>query len=180
MACLSNYTLKGIAGSCEANLAGIKKAWLGYADDFVFTLSSGSAHTVSVSGASENATLHEYVFNKQTGSLTSTLTKDETNGTNYYTNTVTLQFTRLEQSKHLEIEAMAKEHLCGIILDNNGEYFLIGWDGYLSLDEDTTQTGQSYDDLNGYQLTLNAMSAYKPIVVTKAYLDDMINGATGE
>lgn len=183
MACLSNYTLKGIAGSCEANLAGIKKAWLGYANDFAFDLEDATdqnieKHTVGVSGTSSAATLHEYVFNKQTGSLTSTLTKDETNGTNYYTNTVTLQFTRMEQSKHLEIEAMAKEHLCGIILDNNGEYWLVGWDGYLSLDEDTTQTGQSYDDLNGYQLTLNAMSGYKPINVNKDYLDDMISAGT--
>lgn len=174
MACLSNYTLKGIAGSCEANLAGIKKAWLGYADDFEFAVAEDSAHTVSVSAVTSASTLHEYVFNKQTGSLTSTLTKDETNGTNYYTNSVVLQFTRLEQSKHLEIEAMAKEHLVGIILDNNGEYHLVGADGYLSLDEDTTQTGQSYDDLNGYQLTLNAMSAYKPFIVDKEFLDSMI------
>ena len=175
MACLSNYTLQGIEASCEANLAGIKKAWLGYADDFDFEIAEDSAHTISVSAATTGATLHEYAFNKQTGSLTSTLTKDETNGTNYYTNTVTLQFTRMEQKKHLEVEAMAKEHLVGIILDNNGEYHLVGaLDGYLSLDEDTTQSGQSYDDLNGYQLTLNAMSAYKPFIVTKEFLDSMI------
>lgn len=173
MACLANYTLKGIAASCESNLAGIKRAWLGYAEDFEFSIANDSAHTITVTPAT-GATLHEYAFNKQTGSLTSTLTKDETNGTNYYTNAVTLQFTRMEQSKHLEVEAMAKEHLVGIILDNNGEYHLVGADSYLSLDEDTTQSGQSYDDLNGYQLTLNAMSAYKPFIVDKAFLDSMI------
>lgn len=165
MACLANYTLKGIEGSCEANLAGIKKAWLGYQDDYTFAFAEDSAHTLTITSATSAATLHEYVFNKQTGSLTSELTKDETNGTNYYTNTLALQFTRMEQKKHLEIEAMGKEHLWGIVLDNNDEYWVVGADGYLSLDTDTTQSGQAYDDLNGYQLSLSAMSKYKPVSI---------------
>lgn len=173
MACLANYTLKGIEGSCEANLAGIKRAWMGYADDYEFSVANDSAHTLTISAAT-GATLHEYVFNKQTGSITSELTKDEANGTNMYTNTITLQFTRMEQSKHLEIEALAKEHLVAVVEDNNGEYHLFGVDGYVSLDTDTTQSGQAYEDLNGYQLSLSAASAWKPFIITKEQLNSMI------
>lgn len=177
MACLSNYTLQGIKGSCEANLAGIKRAWISYQDSYIFSVAEDSAHTLTItenSAATPEAALYEYVFNKQTGSLTSELTKDETNGTNYYTNTLTLQFTRMEQSKHLEIEALAKEHLFAIVLDNNDELWAVGADGYLSLDTDTTQSGQSYDELNGYQLSLSAMSKYKPISITKAQLETLL------
>lgn len=178
MACLSNYTLQGVAGSCEANLAGIKKTWISYQDSYIFNVAEDSAHTLTIaenSAATPAPALYEYVFNKQTGSLTSELTKDETNGTNYYTNTLTLQFTRMEQSKHLEIEALAKEHLFAIVLDNNDELWVVGGpDGYLSLDTDTTQSGQAYDDLNGYQLSLSAMSKYKPISITKAQLETLL------
>ena len=174
MACLSNYTLTGIAGSCEANLAGIRKCWMSYQDDYKFEFGDNSAHTLTITSATSAATLHEYVFNKQTGSLTSELTKDETNGTNYYTNTLALQFTRMEQSKHLEIEALAKEHLFAIVLDNNDELWVVGADGYLSLDTDTTQSGQAYDELNGYQLSLSAMSKYKPISISEEQLEALL------
>lgn len=176
MSCLSNYTLNGIASSCEPNLAGIKKAYLGYADEFNVTISGDSAHSVTIASAESatNAHFYEYEFNRQTGSLTSTLTKDEANGTRYYTNAVVLQFTKMEQQKHLEVEAMAAEHLIGVIEDNNGKYWLVGGDGYLSMAEGTAQSGQSYDDLNGYNLTLNAMSAYLPFEIEKADFEDFI------
>lgn len=174
MACLNNYTLQGISTDCAPSLAGIKKAYFGYADEFVTTISADSAHTATFSAATTGATLQEYSFNKQTGSLTSTLTKDEANGTRYYTNTVTLQFTKMEEQKHLEVEAMAAEHLVGIIEDNNGKFWLVGADSYLSTDEATAQSGQSFDDLNGYNLTLNAMSAYLPFEISFADFKDYI------
>lgn len=173
MACLANYTLQGIPASCEANIGGIKAAWLGYAEDFEFGFADDSAHTISIS-AQTGATLHEYYFNRQTGSIQSVLTKDEANGPLYYTNTLTLVFTRMEQSKHLEVEALAKERLVGVVLDNNGEYFLLGADGYLSLTDDTTGSGTAFDDRNGYELQLSAMSSYKPISITKDQLQSMI------
>lgn len=176
MACLNFYTLTGISTDCNPSLAGIKKAYLGYADDFTVTIEdSDSGRTVTLSGET-GAKLYVYSFNKQTGSLTSTLTKDETNGTRYYTNTVALQFTKMEQAKHLEVEAMAAEHLIGIIEDNNGKYWLVGGDSYLSTDEATAQSGQSFDDLNGYNLTLNAMSAYLPFEIDLEDFQSYIDG----
>ena len=181
MACFTNHTLKGIQTDCAPSLAGIKEAYFAYADSvLVSAYTTGvSAQTIdnitSASTGTDSKPFRKYEFNKQTGSLTSTLTKDETNGTRYYTNTATLQFTKMESKKHLEVEAMAAEHLVGIIADNNGKYWYLGYDSYLSTDEATAQSGQSFDDLNGYNLTLNAMSAYLPFEIKYSQFSSLIH-----
>ena len=172
MACLSNITLQGLQHSCEANLAGIKKVYLGYYGEFTITPSE-ETHTATIAAVGQ-AKLYPYTFAKRTGSLTSTLTKDETNGVRYYTHTVNLQFNKLEAKKHLEMEAMAAESLIGIIVDNNNKCWLIGADGYLSASAQTAQTGQGYDELNGYTLTMDAMSAHLPYEVTEADFQDLV------
>lgn len=180
MKCLTNQTLKGIKSDCNPSLAGIAKIYLGYYGDFDATVavaSSATPGTYIVTGFTSaatavNAKLYPYEFNKQTGSLTSTLTKDEANGTRYFTNEVVLQFTKLEAAKHLEMSALAAEKLVGIVIDNNGKSWYVGYDGYLSATEGTAQTGQSYDDLNGYNITLQQMSAYLPFEIAPNLYDN--------
>ena len=162
MACLQ--TLTGIKGDCSANLGGIAEAWFGQYGQFDITVDE-SAHTVSaitaVSGATD-AHFYGYEFNRQTGSLTSTITVDEANGVRYYTNVAALQFSRLEAEKHVEIEALAQGQLIGIFRDTNNKYWLCGYDNYMSLTEATAQTGQAFSDLSGYNTSLSQMSAHLP------------------
>lgn len=164
MACLSDLTLKGITYSCEANLAGIKEIYLGYREDF--TVEKSTATKSVILGGVEGAKLYKYTFAKKTGSMTSTLTKDETNGIRYYTTTINLQFNKMEGAKHLEIEAMAAEQLIAIVVDNNGKSWLVGEDSYVSADSTTAQTGQGFDELNGYQISMSSESAFLPNEVT--------------
>lgn len=165
MACLSNITLGGLQHSCEANLAGIKKVYLGYFDEFTITPSE-EGHTATIAAVGDGK-LYPYTFAKRTGSLTSTLTKDETNGVRYYTHSINLQFNKMEAKKHLEMEAMAAESLIAIVVDNNNKSWLVGADGYVSTSAQTAQSGQGYDELNGYTLTMDAMSAHLPYEVTE-------------
>lgn len=167
MAC-SSITLKGIGINCDTNLAGIKKAWIAQYDDVKVSpvLTGENAHTATLEAAAEaTQPFFAYNFAKQTGSLTSTITIDEANGVRYYTNEITLQFNKMEASKHLEIEALAAGELVVVILDNNGKYWVVGADQYVSATEATAQSGQAYGDLNGYTTTMSAMSAYLPFEV---------------
>lgn len=168
MACLDDYTLKGILADCNPNLAGIQEAYIGYYGDFNVSADPTTHKITSITSAAgaTQGKFDRYTFAKQTGSLTSTLTKDEANGTRYYTNQVVLQFSKMEAWKHMEIEALSAEQLVAIIKDNNNKYWFVGYDGYLSAAEATAQSGQSYDDLNGYNTTMNAMSAYLPFEIT--------------
>lgn len=168
----SCISLQGIKTNCDTNLAGIKKAWIAESDNVTITINKGddgklTNHVATV--AAKTSTIkpfYEYSFAKQTGSLTSTVTIDEANGVRYYTNEITLQFNKMEASKHLEIEALAAGELVVVIEDNNGKMWVVGYDNYVSATEATAQSGQAFGDLNGYTTTMSAMSAYLPFEVT--------------
>lgn len=177
----STHTLAGLAQStCETNLAGIKKAYIANYENVIvsaITFEGGSvesAYTISEIVMAAGKKFYAYNFAKQTGSLTSTLTKDETNGTRYYTNEAALQFNKMEAKKHLEMAALCADPTAVIILDNNGKYWFLGYDSYVSASEGTTQTGQSFDDLNGYNLTLQSQSAYLPIEVKASAISGIV------
>ncbi len=167
--CLSNYTLQGVAFDCNANLAGIKTVWLSYYDDAdVEGAIDYSAHTISAVTLSTGVTWYKYSFARNSSSLNSVLTKDDANGTRYYTNTLTLVFNKLEAQKHLEAMALAAEKLIGLVEDMNGKVWVIGADAYVSGTAEEIGTGASADDRNGYNVTIEGTSAYLPFEYTGA------------
>lgn len=159
MACTQN--LAGILASCDTNLAGIKEVFLGNYGGFKATVDETLHKVTTLSGETDDK-LYKYEFAKQTGSLTSNVTIDETNGVRYYTHALNLQFNKLEGAKHIEIEALAAGQLIAIVHDNNDKYWYVGYDSYLSATEAAAQTGQSFGDLNGYTTSMSAMSAHLP------------------
>ena len=178
MGCLSDFTLKGITLDCNPVLAGIKRVYLGYNDQLTIT-PDPQTHTATIAAKSgvENAKLYPYDVVANTGGLTSTLTKNEQNGIRYYTNTIAMQFTRLEADKHLEVQAMAAEALVAVVETNDGKYWVVGADSYLSATESTAQTGSSFDDLNGYTISLAARSAYLPFEIQYSGFSSLISTA---
>ena len=179
MGCLSDFTLKGIALDCNPVLAGIKRVYLGYNDQFTITpdAKTQTATIAAKDGAEATAKLYAYDIVANTGGLTSTITKNEQNGTRYYTNTIAMQFNRLEAAKHLEVQAMAAEALVAIVETNDGKYWVVGADSYLSATESNVQTGSSFDDLNGYTISLAARSAYLPFEIKYSDFSSLISTA---
>ena len=170
----SLHTLAGLPQSaCETNLAGIKKAYIANYENVASVAISGSdvedSYVITAITMATDKKFYAYNFAKQTGSLASTLTKDEAKGTKYYTNVAALQFSKMEARKHLEFSALAADPTALIVEDNNGKRWYIGYDGYASSTEGTAQTGQSFDDLNGYNISLSAQSAYLPIEIDENF-----------
>lgn len=166
--CLNNYTLQGIGFDCNANLAGIKEVYMTYFDDVdVSGAIDYSAHTISaVTFSDSSVTWFKYDFARNSSSLNSVLTKDDANGTRYYTNTLTLVFNKLTALKHLEVMALAAEKLAAIVVDNNGHKWFLGADAYVSGTAEEAGTGASADDRNGYNVTIEGTSAYLPFKFT--------------
>lgn len=164
--CLTNYTLKGIGYDCNANLAGIKTVYITYFDDVTGKTADLDTHTISAITLSSGINWYTYEFARNTSSLNSTLTKDDANGTRYYTNTVELVFNKLTADKHLEVMALAAEKLAVIVEDNNGKKWFLGYDAYVSGVSEEVGTGASADDRNGYTVTLEGTSAYLPFEFT--------------
>ena len=176
MGCLSNFTLTGIKLDCNPVLAGIKRVYLGYNDQLTITPDpqTQTATIAAKDGAESTAKLYAYDIVANTGGLTSTITKNEQNGTRYYTNTIAMQFNRLEAKKHLEVQAMAAEALVAVVETNDGKYWVVGADSYLSATESNAQTGSSFDDLNGYTISLAARSAYLPFEIQYSGFSSLI------
>ena len=173
MGCLPQG-LKGLAVECETSLAGIEVAYIGEKDKFEVAIDADTMTITAITVATETGKLYAYHFNRQTGSLNSEMTRNDANGSFYYTNTVALQFTKMEAKKSAEISALAKAHSIIVVKDLNGQYWVVGADTYATASADTAQSGQGVDDLNGYNITLDAMSAYKPLSISYDLIKELI------
>lgn len=178
MGCLTDYTLKGIMSDCNPVLSGIKRVYLGYRDSFEIT-ANYSTQTATIT-SSNGGKLYPYDVTVETGGLTSTFTRNDANGIRYYTNTIAMQFTKMEKEKHLEVQAMGAEELIAIVETNDKKYWVVGEDSYVTATESTAQSGSSFDDLNGYQISLSARSAYLPFEITKEDFESYIDKREGE
>lgn len=162
MAC--NVTLMGIALDCGTNLSGVKAIYL--ANDASVgdvTVTEGEISAIDASAG----TFYEYIPAKNTGSLTKTLTKDESTGVMYYTNEAVAQFNKMETAKRSELANIDRGHFKAVILDSNGKYWFLGKDNYVSASAVTGQTGAGLDDGNFYTLTLTDISAELPYMLSE-------------
>lgn len=172
MSCLS-YALKGIGKEC-GSVAGIKKLYLGLASDFA--ASGSSAQTIeNFVSANTGATLYEYYVEDESTSLTSTLTVNNQNGVKYYTNALAVTFVKMTPEKHLEMMALANEKLIVIAVDNNDYSWYLGIGAAATCSEQTVQSGQAYDELSGYQITINQRSSALPFSIAEDLYKDFID-----
>lgn len=169
MAC--NVTLMGIALDCGTNLSGVKAIYL--ANDASVGNITVSDEQITAIDASAG-TFYEYIPAKNTGSLTKTLTKDESTGVMYYTNEAVAQFNKMETKKRTELSNIDRGHFKAIVLDSNGKYWFLGYDNYVSASAVTGQTGAGLDDGNFYTLTLTDISAELPYEVKSEAITDII------
>lgn len=157
----SSITLAGITMDCAPSLGGIKRIWLTQYASGIATLDADSSQIASIT-LPDSQKWYEYQFRKGTGSLTSTLTVDETAGTNYVTNELALVFTKMETAKRIEIAALSVGHLSAVVEDSNGKYWFLGYDDYVSASAGTGVTGTAKGDQNAYTITLSTDSASYP------------------
>ena len=152
MAC--TITLSGINNDCAANLSGLIKILVASYTDGLFTKGSDGEVTLSGSGT----TFYEYIPAKNTGSLTKTLTKDESTGVLYYTNEVVAQFNKMSVDNAKEIEELAKGRLAVIAVDKNGMNWVLGVDDWVSVSAVSGQTGAGIDYGNFWTVTFTEYS----------------------
>ena len=169
MAC--NVTLMGIALDCVTNLSGIKAIYL--ANDASVGNVTVSEEQITAIDASAG-TFYEYIPAKNTGSLTKTLTKNESTGVMYYTNEVVAQFNKMETKKRTELSNIDRGQFKAIVLDSNGKYWFLGYDNYVSASAVTGQTGAGLDDGNFYTLTLTDISTELPYEVQSDAIANII------
>lgn len=171
MACL--MTISGIPAQCDINLSGVKKVYLADWNN-VADVSVGNTGTISAITMEASAKFAEYVPAKNTGALTKTLTKNESTGTMYYTNEVTMNFNKMNQEKRAELNELAKGQIAAIVEDANGILWYLGMDNYATASVVTGQTGAGLDDGNFYSITITDYSKELPHVVDAGVLTNLV------
>lgn len=164
-------TLAGINLDCSNNKGGIKRAFIAPYGDVTATTSEGKVTGFTMA---EGAKFKTYQFRKNTGSMTSTLTADETNGLNYVTTELSLVFTKMDTAKRLEMAALSLGQLAVIVEDANGIYWYLTPDDYASASAGTGETGTAKGDRNAYTLTLSVENDGYPMEVEATAITEVI------
>lgn len=169
MAC--STVLTGIALDC-ANAGGIKKVYIApIADVSDVTVANGAISAITMVDTKK---FKEYSFRKNTASLTKTATKDDAAGTSFVTSEVALRFAKMDNAKRTEMQALLTGNVYVIVLDNNGEYWFLGYDSYCSASAATGESGTSLGDANQYTINLSAETVEFPQTVDDTIIAALI------
>lgn len=156
-------TLGGISYDCSNSLGGIKAVYIAnHTNVSEVSVDEADGKITGITMERTESKFKPYHFRKQTGSMTSTLTVDETAGVNYVTTELALVFGKMETTKRLEIAALSKGQLAVIVEDSNGLFWYLGKDDYVSASAGGANTGTAKGDQNAYTITLKDESATYP------------------
>lgn len=162
MAC--TITLSGIPYDCDVNLSGVKMIYLAdYASITSVAVDASGNATITAS----DTPFYAYTPAKNTASLTKTMTKSEETGVLYFTNELVGNFNKMDLTKRKEMNEIARGQMLAVVLDNNGIYWVLGADNYVTATVLTGQTGAGPDDGNFYSVTITDVSGALPPVVDK-------------
>lgn len=183
MAYCCSQALTSVGTSCDAQLGGIKVVYAiakQYIDAITITDNVITAiTTVTVQGDNDPQQFHTFRFRKQSSSMTSTYTIDDTNGVKYVTTELQLNFAKQETAKRVSLSALINCESAFIVEDNNGKRWFLGYDNPVTATAAEATTGTAFGDANQYAITVSDMSAELPyeVVMSDADFADLVTEA---
>jgi hypothetical protein len=162
----------GYTRDCRDNIGGIKtiyitelanKATLTHASSLItaFTLSSGKKFWT-------------FELEQATATAADNLKPNAANGTLYYEHTVSAPFVKRSATMSHVFRLMAQNDVMVIVLDQNGNYWLLGGNNGLKMQDSTASFGTAMADMNGYVINLMGMDSYQALQVPS----NLITGLT--
>lgn len=153
MSCIIN---SGYALGCRDNTGGIQELYVrSYSSSTTYSYSSDGTVTGSTSPSggtyyriAQRAETSEFIAGEGQHSIE--------NGTNFYNQTVNLSFTKYQASLRNLLYNLALAEVEVIVLDQNGNYFLVGEQNGANLTASNMNVGKAYGDMNGATCTLLA------------------------
>ena len=175
MAC-NAYTIAGLVNDCARSKGGIKAVYLANFEDVISAEpgTEGDKEKIATITMKEGAKFKRYYFRPNTSSHSDTLTRDDANGVNYVTSTVSLVFTRQDTLKRIEMTALCVNDLAVIVEDANGFVTYLTKDAPATATEAAGDTGTAAGDGNKYSITLSADNETWPYEVTAQALASVI------
>ena len=153
-------------------MGGIVEALIAnHADVSAVTETAGKITAISMASS---AKFHRYQLPRNTGSLSSNYTIDDTTGAKFVASDLVLQVNRMDTAKRIEISALAQGELAIIVKDANGAFWFLGKDAPVKASAGDGLTGTARADRNGYSITLQDNSLELPLEVDAEIVDDLV------
>lgn len=153
-----------INDKCDYSNGGIRRLWIAQQDNLLY-----KSEMLDGSDTLSNFMLFgcaEWHWKANTANYTSELSSnDNTIGSQVYTTTINLQFTKSEQNKRKAIQDALNAGECVVVIEDMYGTKLLVEHVYIS--DVSAQSGQQLSDLNGYQLTIKGDWIHLPQFIHK-------------
>lgn len=169
----------GRSEPCKEQVGGLDRVYMINFDgesvgiyDAAITWSSTGSYTGgdAIDALTGTPTAFEYEI-KGGSSFTQNIVSDRNTGTTYYEQVLELTLKKMTAADHKELKLICAARPQILIRDNNGDFFLAGFEHGMDVTGGTIVTGTEFGDLSGYTLTFTGMERCPAPFVT--------NGTTG-
>lgn len=175
MSCPITY---GYNVACKST-AGIQTVWIGsYETGLTFTIDSSAPGITSSFGTitgfgGVTSSFFKFETNLETASYVEAGAFSNENQTAFYTGTLELTLNGMNQALVEQINILGKGRWRIVILDQNGNYWLMGKQNPINVSASTPGLGKAYGDLQGAVVTFESKEPAPITQVSSAALADL-------
>ena len=144
---------------CKSAFGGIKTVYLA---DFPVSATVDADQTISAFAASPDWFKFDL---KGNSSLETTITSSRDNGTTFYTQTLNMTLTYLDNATKNELQLIAVARPVIVVEDYYGNQFLCGYENGMEVTGGTIVTGAAAGDLSGFTLVMEGLEETAPYFV---------------
>ena len=170
MAC-TTVTLSSIDARCDGSVGGIKRVLIANVDDIKTVLIDETTQKIKQITLETGKKFEQWRFRKNTGSYSSSIDRDPAIVSESVTTECSLQFSRAEAQKRLDIQSAINASCVVIIEDMYGEYLYLGLENEVTITSATMQSGTQTGDLSGFNLTFTDVATEFPHFIDKEQVD---------
>lgn len=146
--------MAGRGVGCKDALGGIKRLYIAeWSEGMWEDIAAGAVAGLSGTTAID---FYTYDMNRGSGSLNQTITASIENGTVFYDQALTANFSKLAAADITELTNITKGRMSVLVEDNNGNWFVMGHSRGVEASGGVVQTGTASGDLNGFTIEMNA------------------------
>lgn len=153
----------GYTKSCRDSIGGIKTIYLTeQANKSTLTHASALIATFTLSTGKKF-----WTFEVEQGSATASddPNPNAPNGSLFYSHKLTMPIVKRSANTSHIIRMIAQNDVMAIVLDQNGNYWLLGQGNGLKMQPSTSPFGTAMGDINGYNLVFEGMDQYSALQV---------------
>jgi len=146
---------KGRLISCKDAIGGLRKVYFINYDDLPESAFTYDADGEAITAISGLPSAYEYDLHMG-NDLTQNINSSAENGTTFFEQNLNITLKKLTKDDNNQIRQLAYGHPKIMVLDQMGNYMLVGAINGADVNGGTAVTGNAYGDLNGYTLTFTA------------------------